>query len=290
MLAPFFNGCIAMIDGIQTQMFSGIVGPNATNNSGWSYSNTTDGYGQLPISGNGLASSYTAFNETFVAFRPLVAAVDCFFTGTSYEDSGSVTVSTVSNQLMPRGSKTIDALVDYTLDNFDGTTAGNTGSASSMANAVTIPARQALRARVTPACPSYQTTTWINLQDNDTKPLGLYAHTTSTFPDGIPASPYSTCCPWKVIAYSGLAQSASITVSVRYSCQYVVDDSSSFAPLAAPSAPPDTSTRSFIERIAASIPTAEIADMAVSGVIGAARNFLSRAAMSGPRRKVRDEF
>lgn len=288
LLAPFYGGCIVMLSGITSELFSSVNGFSPTANSGLTLSDTNDGYGQLPISGNALASSYQAYNETFVSYRPLVAAVDCHYTGTSFEDSGSVTVSSVSNQLMPRGSIAITTPSGYTLDNYDGSSAGNVKSSSSMANSITLPARHPVRARVAPACPAYSSTTWINLQDVDQKPVGLFAPKAVTFPNGVPCSPYSICCPWKVIRYSGLANTASITVSVRYSAQYVVDDSSTYAAISAPSPAPAPATRSYIERLVAAIPTAEIANAASSAFSDAATHYVKEAVYGGARRAVRD--
>lgn len=265
-LGPYFYGCLTILAGDVTGNYAALTGPapgTAGTIPGWSLnlSQTGGAVGQLPMATTGFAA-IPGGRSNLTAFRPLVAVAEFSYTGTSYLDSGSVTVGTVNNVLYDRGSSTVDAPTDYNLHLYDCTAAGNVGSVSSMPSSRTFAARDNFVARVAPACPVYSSSEMILMRDNDDQPLSLYrtpaASTTVGSTVGVPCSPYSTCCPWKAITYNGLDQSASITVSVRYSVQCIVDDDSSFAPLAMPSKPAlSAAVPVSIEKGVAAIPTVE---------------------------------
>lgn len=255
LIAPFARGCIVMLDGYQSKPYSLITSYNPATGLGWDTSTGTNVQGQLPIVGTSQMS--TSSSGVYTAFRPLVAVADCCFTGSTLYDAGTVTVAQVGNTLQPRGSFTVDASTDYSLDKLDGTSAGNAESAASLPNSATFAARQPFTVRVSPACPTYAPMTAHWITDADDHPIGM-ANNTLSYNQGLPCQRYAACCPWKAVSYSGLVADTSVTVSVRYTAQFIVDDSNTeLVPLAGPSPPPTMETESLFQRIVNSIPTVE---------------------------------
>lgn len=264
LLAPAFNSAIVLLAGsLSGPGIYAITGYSPSSASGLTGSaGRTDVYGQLPMTGDQTCIAPTPTqanaNNEYNAFRPLVVSADVTYTGTTFNDSGSVVVSTVSNYLKERGPSTVAASIPFTVRMFDGSQAGNIGAASSMPSAVVRAARTSFSLSTASSCPAYAPTysSWIT--DVDTRPIGVAC--TGPMADGVFCSPYSLCTAWKAVSYSGLQPSASITVNVRYAVQLSVEDGSPLAPFAIPSPPPTMETKSMIERIVNAIPTSVVND------------------------------
>lgn len=261
-LGAFAGGCITLLEGKTNTAISRLNGVGPTIGGtvpGFAFDNSTDGTGQLPLVTTGFPALFGG-RSSLIAFRPLVAVAECAYTGTSFSDSGSVTIGGVANVLAPRGSVTIDAPTDYSLDLFDCSAAGNIARASTLPSSRTFAARNSFSLRVAPSRPMFASTEPVAIRDNDGDPLGFFASAGTRSlvgTTGLPAAPYSGCCPWKAVVYDGLASTTTITVCVRYSAQYVVDDGSDFAAAARPSPAGNVSAASSIEKLVQAIPVVE---------------------------------
>lgn len=264
-VGPFFYGALTLLEGTCNDPFANLTGFNPTIGGtlpGWTFSTTpiVDGVGQLPMNTTGLPALFGG-RGNLTAFRPLAVVAECTYTGPTLSDAGAVTVSSISNSLPPRGSSLVPAPTTYSLELFDCTGAGNIGSMSSMPSSRTFPARKSFNVRVLPANPAYTSSEPVLIRDDDGQPLSFYRSAAAAgvrgSTDGVPASPYSVCCPWKGVTYAGLDAFGSITVCVRYAVQCIVDDSSSLASVAAPSPAPTHDSAVRVETVACRVPTVE---------------------------------
>ena len=261
-LGAFAGGCITLLEGAITSPISRLSGVNsaaAGTVPGFAFDSSNDGIGQLPLVTTGFPALFGG-RSNLIAFRPLVAVAECAYTGTSFNDSGSVTVGGVANSLAPRGSVVIDAPTDYSLDLFDCSAAGNLSRASTLPSSRTFAARNSFVLRVAPSRPTFASSEPVAMRDSDGDPLGFFSSAATRSAvglTGLPAAPYAVCCPWKAVVYDGLAANATITVCVRYTAQHIVDDGSDFAAAARPSPAGNVSAASSIEKLVQAIPVVE---------------------------------
>lgn len=195
--------------------------------------------------------------STWTAFRTIVAVADVSFTGSSMMDAGSVVVGTVGSKLAPKGTATLNYSVSKSMQValLDSTRAGNFGAVAGLAGSISLPARKNFRVRCVAPVPEYSRVQPLICTDTDGMPLG-YARPIGITGD-FPCPVYDPATPWKVIDYSGLDASASITVCIRHCVEYCIDDDSSVAPFASPSPATNKAEQTWQQKFAAAVPTVE---------------------------------
>lgn len=274
MLTPSSNGCLT----ITTGSLSGSVTTtyrDVASNTGWGTTSTVGGtpvYGTISDSrvNSMLTNLGSGGSSTWQSFRTIMAVADVCYTGSSMMDAGSALVGTIGSRLMQSGTRpntystsSVEDVVSYST-----TRAGNVLQLAGMPSSVALSARKNFRMRVMPSTPEFQRLAPCINFDQDNQPLGYVRLATATG-DWI-APTYDPSVPWKAVSYAGLDSTASVTVTLRHCVEYIVDDESTMAPLAGPSPANDPPARTFMEAIAAKIPTIETIE---AGIDAAGRLF-----------------
>lgn len=244
MLAPSAQGCLNMNVGV---VATASVVSNAATFSGFAVGTSTAGLGQIPdelLSGWNQSLNWPGSNNSTPAFRPLVCSADVHYTGSSMMDAGRVAVTRTRCSEEISGSTLIDASTDYQAD-----VAGFLNLAPNsglLPSSVILPARQSFNVRSIPVRPLYETT--IESVSDAALIENRQYKLRNSATAGFQLTPsYHSQCPWYRVEYSGLDQSASITISLKYCIQYAIQPNSTVAPFAHPS---PTSSPSILQRAA----------------------------------------
>lgn len=234
-ICPSAQGCFNLMAG---KMTSGGIAADNTSVTGFinsAIANTvTDAFGQVPETF--LASPFSSVGAPFItngtpAFRPLVCVADVQYTGSSMMDNGSVTVTKMRNTEAINGSATVDAATDYQVD----LAAFTSIPASALLPSSQVrAAREGFSVRSIPVRPLYETTTESITNASYTDNRYFKFRNALTTGNNLTPS-YHPQCPWYVVSYEGLDDSASITVTYRYCIQYAVTGDNILGAIARPS-------------------------------------------------------
>lgn len=259
-IAPNSNGAFVVLDGYCGTQNYGFGGWDGASARGWTApvfaGNAWNGaYNDSRL--NILDASWgTQGPGAFSKFRPIVAVADVVFTGSSMYDGGSVSVnvlsdafshSTDANYSTSGGIKTHRVL--------NSTFAEALASTRSQQTTLTVPARNSFTVRVLGSS-VYKDTDQVAYTDpTDNKARFGYPCDFAT--TGLVPGPVYADCPLKVVTYTGLDSSASVTVSIRYCVQLAVISSSTIGAFASPSPPPSSGDQTWFQSIGQWIPTLE---------------------------------
>lgn len=271
LLAPSAQGAINMVAGLIST--NGITVNNLTQ-TGFATLTTNAGVGQIP---DDMLASWdncvgpTVRNGGPPAFRPLNCSLDVHYTGSSMMNNGRVSVTRLRCAEEEAGSTTVDASTDYLCDVT--TYASVPVSTFLLPSSVVMPARQSFNVRSVPVRPLYEPT--IESVTDVTGSVSLTSKFRNSNTSGFQLAPsYHPQCPWYKIEYSGLDQSASITLSLKYCIQYAITPQSNVAPFAHPS---PVASPSVLERAARFVSSLPVARPIVNTVLSVGLDLLTAA-------------
>ena len=263
-IAPNHAGCFVLLDGVTSAAFTGFDAWAIATNAGFNTTSYTSGtrlFGALcdsrlaPSWGAGWGSTAA---QAYNSFRPIVAVADACFTGNSLADGGVCTVSSASFGFPKRGIYTLqyDTSKSTDLPREDTTGADTITSVGRTVSSDTFPARRAYTTRVVSGSHEYVPIEPVVYQNNSTDQTKFgFAQRTTNF--GPTPGPVYYPGPMKVVSYSGLDATASITVTVRYCVQVTLPMNSSMAPFGAPSPPVNPRELTWYQTITSKLPTVD---------------------------------
>lgn len=270
LLAPSSNGTVNVLAGLIT---SRVYNYDISTPTGYVDNQFIEGKGQ--ISEQFLQNFLTTLGGTpgsppvgVPAFRPVACVADCRFTGSTMMNNGSVLITKVANSEVMTGNQVqIDAATDYPMGevNF-----AYPGTSQLMPSSQVLAARESFTIRSVPVKPEYETTraSVTNALDEDNRYFSVFHNSANT---RALAPSYHPACPWTLVRYSGLDDSASVTITVRYCCQFTIGPTDVRSAIARPSPSEDPS---YVARIAAAVAAAPVAQR----IAGAAMGMLGEAA------------
>lgn len=265
MVAPNSNGCISIIDGEVSQTVSTIVA-NSTAIAGFQTSNVTGGdiIGAIPDSRLGsqlVGWGSTTTTSPYGGYRPLVAVANVEYTGSPLYASGAVSVTNYAVKLVRAGTSpyTHDTSLSSTATKVE-TRQADTAIGVTLPNTVVMPARESFTARVLVPPGAYEPLE-NRLYDSGNSSAGAQSAfgfaTTRASGGSFPGPAWYPTGTAKVIRYTGLDASASITVTMRYCVQLALSADSELSALARPSPPKDVKVISWYEGLTSRLPTIE---------------------------------
>lgn len=279
-LAPCAEGALYLFDGTLTAPVDTVIlDPSAANG----YSTTTLSAGTrteglLPGGpGSSLFSApFRGAQHPYSQFRTIMAVAEVSYSGATMTDSGSAVISEIPMKAVERGTTNLTATSgNYTVDTLDTSGAGNWTLSTSFTNSTVIAARESCTLRVVAAQPTYQPiSAYVG-----TEPINVplrFANSAAVVSTTALCPNFDNAIPAKVISYTGLDQSSTITVVVRHCIQYALNANSSFVPLAASSPSATPSVLSRIRQFATSTPVVEfVGHAAAQAWNGIARPIIS---------------
>lgn len=240
-LVPTAQGSLYLFEGSLTQTAPTMVlTPGAANGfststlaAGTAGEGLITGMPSLPSASNGWGVA--THSRPYDAFRNLMCVAEVVYSGSTMLDNGAVTVGMLPMKSQPQGTGTYTYATSSTLQYplLDSTSAGNITAVSSYPISQTFAAREPYTMRVIAPEPEYQPIGPNIFQDDTPIPLRYLAPVTST--GTAPGPNFDMYIPNKVSVYSGLDQSASITVTVRQCIQLAVNQSSNLLIVSKPS-------------------------------------------------------
>lgn len=267
-IAPNANGTFVMLDGDLTTSYNynGFAGWLGTAVNGWSTSFYAAGtaypvYGAIPdarLSSIQVGWGSQTAGQVTSGFRPIVSVADVEYTGTPLYAAGSVRVSSVPLRFVKTG------MYPYTYGTTSSGSAANHESRSTdqflgniFPNTIVLPARKSFTTRVlAPHGPYADTANNVYEPVSGSQSIWGFAHDplVSTAAPGPVYYPDTTV---KVISYTGLDSSASVTVTLRYCVQTTVGLDNALFNIAKPSPPSDPASLSWYDKITSMLPTVD---------------------------------
>jgi hypothetical protein len=201
----------------------------------------------------------STINSAFVAYRPIVAVADIEYTGTPLYAAGAVRVSSVPMKTLESGTYayTHNTSVNATAVNNEVRGFDNVQGLF-FPSTIVLPARKGFTTRVLPRPSGYAQMRTLVYEPSSSTTLASMAYAKDLALTGVAPGPvYYPNTNAKVISYSGLDSSASITVTVRYCVQIAMSSDNEVAALAVPSPPKDQAETNWYERLSSVLPTVE---------------------------------
>lgn len=199
---------------------------------------------------------------TYQAFRNIVAVADVNYTGTTLNDSGSVTVDTIPLRFTQIGSQPITYSVGSGTSvaqvpvNEEAAVVATLTNIGTGVNSVTMPARKSFTTRVLGSGTFTEIRPVFSDLGTARSEFGYLQDTATTAPEITPSPNYAPGVA-KVVKYTGLDPDSTITISVRYCVQLTVQSNNSMYAMAKPSPPAQPNQIAWYDRLRAYLPTVE---------------------------------